>query len=190
MNEDRIKELLQHADQANTPPAPQNLAQHVRQRVKQQHQLRIIGATVAILLSCLLTGLYLIQRPHPEHQIARQNPVHRQSIQTELARLEAEAQLHTLVAERMWAMENLTQRTLAAEKTASTLSPLAIIEQQRQRAALIIVDQADRHLLNNNQHQAAAKEYRQAIALFPETHAATLAQRRLEQMEHGKEGSI
>jgi hypothetical protein len=59
---------------------------------------------------------------------------------------------------------------------------LANLAAQRNQTALLLLRRAD-DLLTENEPVAAAKALRQTIALFPETSAASQANRQLEQLD-------
>jgi hypothetical protein len=166
---------------------PTGLADRVRHAAKRQRRTRALSTLTAAVLLIAAIGVYVAQRANENRTIVRKpSPAVPINPHAELARLETDARIHLELAERMWAMEEASRMALRPQRVVA--SPLELIERQRQIAATIIVDQADRHLLALDLKDAAAKEYRQAIALFPNTRAAELARRRLDQLGYQKEG--
>jgi len=187
VNDDRLGQLLRRADEAAPPPVPTGLADRVRHAAKRQRRTRALSAITAAVLLIAAIGVYVAQRTNENRTIVQEpSPAVPINPRIELARLDIDARIHLELAERMWAMEDVARKTREVPRVVA--SPLDLIEHQRQIAATIIVDQADRHLLALDLKDAAAKEYRQAIALFPNTRAASLARRRLDQLGYQKEG--
>lgn len=187
MNDHRLSQLLHLADQASHASLPPDLAQRVRSAARRQQRIRASATLSAALL--LLLGIASLLKQHaPDKSTTAHHPApsHVSNPRAQLARLQTEAHIHLALAEKMWAMEDLSQKSRQMQH--ATPSPSELIDHQRQLAASIIVDQADRHLLALDLKEPAAKEYRQAIALFPQTRAADLARRRLDQLGYPKKG--
>jgi hypothetical protein len=94
-----------------------------------------------------------------------------------LAALRIDDQLHELTANRLLATRKVAESEPPIEPDAVLLD----LRQQRDRAALILVYEADEHARQRQPDQAVAR-YRRAIELFPQTHWAAVARQRLKEI--------
>ena len=95
-----------------------------------------------------------------------------------LASLDAEAQASMAVVERLVAAE---ERRGAARR-ARVPDPLIFVRREQDRAAHLLVLEADRLAKQLNERERAAAEYRRIVSLFPDTHGAAMARERLAEM--------
>ena len=105
-----------------------------------------------------------------------------------MARLDDEARLHAQTAELLWAAEDRALRIRHVNDVLARVDPLEVVEMQREKAALIVVEQAQRLDVELGLKAEARRGYEQAIRFFPNTRWAIMARQRLERMESGKEG--
>ncbi|MHC4456291.1 MAG: tetratricopeptide repeat protein [Planctomycetota bacterium] len=183
MTEDKIKNLLQKADQTAGHPAPipDNLTAAVRRRARQRHfaNLTIPTATAAIIL--IAFGIWLLTT---KTEIG-QSP-------EKIASLEAQIQL---LQARTDAALNLIQEVIENERKQRRLDelqarlanipdPLEEIQNQVEKTAFILVYQADRMHRELNQKDSAIQAYNQVIRLFPQTRSAEVARQKLSEIQN------
>lgn len=208
MSQDRIEQLLRESDRVAGPPPmlSDRLAERVRARARRQRQWRIAGsaaAAVAGVAACLalLPALPWGQPSRDGRQIGQiaqvtnEGPTSRNAkpadVQGEIAALRAE--IRQLRGELRAALEDnrlqagTRQATLADEAASTSLGDsLAKFDQELERTAFLMVYQADRAYRELNLRDAAARSYRQTIELFPATNAASVARKRLAELETSK----
>ena len=177
---DRLSQLLRAAD-APPPTAAGDLVQRVqRRRTRERTTRRAIAASVLLLALCLpwVTRLRSPVQPvviAPAPSVAVVTP----PTPAAVAALDAEARLHEQVADRLLASSSRGRR---GAQTKSPHDPaLAELQQQRDRAALLLVYEADQYRQRNQPIDAVAS-YRRAIELFPQTHWADVARQRLKDL--------
>jgi len=168
---DALKQLLQRAD---TPPAParRDLASRVRKR---HARGRAVQSSAVALLIALFAIMSMTIRRHPQ-QVATvsSSPASPAPPSVRLAPT-LDERIHELTAERL----------LASRRPSSTRRPVDStleLQHQRDRAALFIVYEGERCFKANRPADAIAS-YRRAIELFPQTHWADVARRRLSEMQ-------
>ena len=164
---DSLKQLLQQADTLPTA-APADLARRVRSRHARRCAMQ--SAAVALLLLSLALFPLILRRPHP---VAVTGP-HPSPRPVEIAST-LDERIHELTAAKLLANRRPTSVRLPTDSTSD-------LQHQRDRAALILVYEADRCFQDNRPADAVAG-YRRAIELFPQTHWANVARRRLAEMQ-------
>lgn len=185
MSRDRLEQVLRTAD-ASAPAPPRlndDLATRVRRRLARRRQHRAAAGVLGIAVIIGLTVSIVLRRSDPPPvRIAASPPI---TAATTTAAPAAPAEdlamtvaLHELTAERLLA----SSRRSSAASAALTPSPATDVQFARDRAALILVYDADRHV-RENRPAAAVAAYRRAAALFPKTHWGELALRRLKEMQ-------
>lgn len=103
---------------------------------------------------------------------------------TALAQLEVVAALHEQTAARLIALSGRGSRGVpsAAAKASAMENPVSSdLREQRDRAALVLVYEADRAVREKRSDYALAA-YRRTIELFPTSYWADVARRRLKEM--------
>ena len=174
MSHDVLAQLLKSVDAASPAPnVPDDLPTRVRRRlVHRRHVRAITGVTAVALLVATVTFL-----PHPGTPGRGQG--RGASHAAHLAALDREAALHEQTAALL-----LTSRRVPSSPSivpAPADSVLSEIRQQRDRAALILVYEADRARDEKRPDRALAA-YRRTIELFPTTYWAGVARQRLKEM--------
>jgi hypothetical protein len=168
---DALAQLLKHADATATPPT---LADDLPTRVRRRHvRRRRVPAATAIVALALLPATYLL---FPLPGTPGRGSGRGASDSARLIALDREVQLHEQTA-------TLLLASTAQPKTIAAPSPdvLSEIRQQRDRAALMLVYEADRARTDNRPDRALAA-YRRTIELFPTTYWATVARQRIKEM--------
>jgi len=191
MDDDRIRSLLRKADEsARLPEGGGDLANQVRRTSRRRSLLTgmVAGGAIALAIGIVATQWHRAAYPRRGRPVIASRPVQPQSppvvAVADLRDLRLGAQLHSLVAEGLWAAERKAQSAARADSAAD---PIAVIDRGRDRAALISVDRAD-ELVRRRQFAAAAEEYAQTIRLFPTTKWAAVARQRLASIENRKDG--
>lgn len=187
MNDDRLSNLLRETDAASPPPPLAGLASAIRRSARARSRRRRTVATATALLvptAAALLGVLHLPRPSTNH-VAVQPPAatRPEALQAELARLGAEADLHTQVAARLAARREQRNRVARERARLATGSHPSTLASERERAALTLLDHGDRLRRELKQVDTAAAAYRRTIELFPETHWAVIAKQRIEQLK-------
>jgi len=183
---DSLAELLETTDAAFAPPLLQSdLARAVRRRASRRSRVRACG-TVILLFASLGIAVLLHRRPASSTLVVIQPPPSRatnpRESESQLRELRATADTQHATLER-WRRSHDTRRRL--ERVHATLAAAApspeVIAVERERAALILLDHADRLRLELKEEEAARAAYRRTIELFPDTRWAAVARQRMEQ---------
>lgn len=190
MARDTLGQLLQQADAA--APAPPILAElpvRVRRRASRRRRVEAVAAAIGLILLPLL-ALILIDHPDaapaPALPLATTVPAPRRPTpptRDDLARLEMQASLHELTAAHLMSAPAAAPDSVGQSDPTSPAagSVLAGLREHRDRAALILVYEADRAVREKRTDRALAA-YRRAIDLFPKTYGADVARQRLKEM--------
>ena len=100
----------------------------------------------------------------------------------ETRRLESEAAIHLAVASGLAARRDLRRRAAETAADDRGAAPVTSLRLEREKAALTLLDHADRLRRDLRELDAALAAYRQTVELFPDTPWAALARRRIEEM--------
>ena len=175
---DPLEQLLKQTDEAmGTPIEMDDLAQRVRRKFRNQRITRSIAITLAIVAFGLFTVFIPRNRPQPT---AKTSPPPTQPPQF----AETDARVVELVADLLIKHEH----EAVHPDPSNADEYLWQLSQQRNRAALILVRNADRLYQQSHDRPAAEARYRLAIHLFPQSPAAAVAQERLRDLnEKGTE---
>lgn len=182
MQSDRLEELLTRTDAQLRPrPAAGALAKRVRVRAARRSRVQIGLAVIASLAIAMVIM-------HGAHQRSRLAGTHSpvatvldvNKCRAELARLDALAKVYRRGAEQI---EAVRHEEAALEETERQLllarDPLAHLAEARDRAARIMLLDADRLQGMPGEQPRAQAIYRRAVQLFPDTVAAREAADRL-----------
>ena len=188
MNDDRLGQLLRNADESIPPPArAAGLVERIQRRRNRQRRINQFGMAAVFVVMTSATWAAISWKNHrpvpplvfdPEAQTRRAVSPPR-SVQPTLTQLFVEAQVHAKTAEILLRSTHTARRPSASSGAATTTSDIQL---QRDRAALIMVYDADRSVRENHPADAIAV-YRRAIELFPQTHWAEIARQRLREMQ-------
>jgi hypothetical protein len=186
---DPIYEILRNADGAATAPSvPHALADRVlaRRRRRRATRMTFSLALMAALVLAIATMLFLTSS-QPSRQLAATKrvspglPVER-ALATGSA-LDPLARVSELAAQRLVGLERANEQAAEARRRISRPDARLAMDHQRARAAMTLLRQAQRMRTPSDTTQAADARYRLVIELFPDTPAATIAQRRLNQSD-------
>jgi tetratricopeptide (TPR) repeat protein len=182
VNEEQIKRLLMQADQAAGEPAfgPLTTAR-TRRHAHRRRLVRIAAPTavaVTIVLAAVLGTLWLPrQRSQPQ-------PERIASLEEQVRQLQAQTQTTLKLVQDVLDRDR-QQRHLASleAELARIPDPVQEIDRQVDRAAFILVYQADKLYKELNQTEAAVAAYKEVIQLFPTNQLAQVARERLSEIE-------
>ena len=181
MNDDRLKMLLQDADRrANLHPAMcgGDLAKAVRRRAHRRRVMRVGLSSVAAAVVFAAVGFWVVGGILDERnarQIAR--------LEEKVADLTMQTEASQKFIAELVEREKQSMRLLELEaELASIPDPLVEIERQYDKAAFVLVYQADRLYKELNLKGSAVETYNRVIDLFPENKWAEVARTRLSEM--------
>ncbi len=183
---DKLEQLLRKTDAVTPAPAPvAGLADAVVRRNVARRNRRHVGIVLALI--AVVGGVAMFANPRSTVQIAKHDPQTRDGIKkiepamtadavrvarAQLAELAIDAKLYEQTAD-------LLERHLSRPAAAMAVAPNP--HQAQDRAALLLVYEADRDVKENRPTQAVAS-YRRAIDLFPQSHWADVARERLKEL--------
>ena len=195
MDNDPIRRLLREADAAAGPPPkpPGDLAHRVRQRAARRQRMRFgLSAAAAVVLAAGITALWT-QAPSPSWpgqapQIVTQEPqrLDVEATRREIERLRREADTRLAVAQRTHDLLRQYERARAARQQAPVANPIVDARREVEKAACILVYQANRMCREMDLCDSAVVKYQRVVELFPETAAAAMARERLDEIKHEK----
>ncbi len=191
MNEDRIRELLESADRAAGPPSygPVSVAR-IRKRAHRRRMRRVafpLAAAAVLLLGLSIwsVGTRTSQPPVPESEqrIA--------SLEEQVRQLQTQTESALRLVQDVLAQERQQQRLDALEtELASIGDPRQEMLTQADKAAFVLVYQADRFYRELKQTQSAIEAYEQVIRVFPESRWAEEAKARLAKIKTNESNRI
>ena len=193
MGTDRLHELLRRADAAAglPPPLPDGLAERARgiERLRRRRTRLLTSAAAMLILAfgtpLLLRDVGLHENAGDGRQVVRQTDSKPDGVRLrrEIARLRTEAESRLFVARRMAEIQRDHERLTALEAACERSDPVEQARREMDRAACVLVHQADRLDRDLHLRRSAIKSYREAIRLFPDTTWAVVARERLARLE-------
>jgi cell division protein FtsB len=181
MNADRIEQLLKQADQtAGVPRFVDVDSSIIRRRGNRRRLVRTTTpmAVIAILvLAAAIWGLSVRAQTQRQQQIA--------SIQAQIAQLSTrtDATLH-LVNEVLEQERRRSELDALEASLAEIPDPQQEIRIQVDKAAFVLVYQADRTYRESNNADSAIESYKRVVQYFPESQWAEVARKRLAEIEN------
>ncbi len=199
MNEDRIRELLQQADRAAGPGpgVADGLAGRVRLAAGRRRVVRAVCAAAGVIV--FIGGAALVATLAGDRQGVAQGAAEEGISDQEIARLRAEIEelradvdMRITLIDEMIADRKQRQRLAAMERELARPDPLEEMQLAVEKTACIMVYRADILYNKHGLPESAIRDYRRTIELFPETHWAEVARKRLSQIETSKtnEGNL
>jgi len=193
MTRDPLEHLLRDADDADEALRPHDaaLADRVRQLAARRAR-RTRLATGGIVTACLVAIVAWAIRPGsdvdppapPIVQATRPATSAAPDPRAELMALRQRADRAAAMAERMLAAERRSYAPQRIQVTSGGGDVAAHVE----RAAFVMVYQAQRMPTARGAESPAAEVYRQVAKSFPNTRSAELARQRLSELEERKDG--
>lgn len=188
---DPLKELLRRADAAAGPPPEMqgDLAGRARALARRRRTARMIVRAAAVAATAVGLGILAMQfrTGGPGRRVVEETPTSSAAeiaeLRAEIARLNAEAESRMAVVRRMLAAE--ANYKLLAELRRELAKPTAAERMRRQidRAAFVMVYQADHLMDPEDDREAVAATYRRVVELFGQTAWADVARRRLQELQ-------
>ena len=184
MPRDPLKQLLESADAtAAAPPTLADLSQRVKRRHHRRRTMKTAGVAIAAIVMIAVPLLTLAMFPRhsspPTNFVMKNRPP--APTRQDLARLDLIAELHEQTADRLQRATSSTQVQPVPVIVADHDIVLKQVREQRDRAALILIYDADQ-AAREKQTTRALAAYRRTIELFPQTHWAAVARQRLKEM--------
>ena len=190
VEEEKIKKILQEADRfgggrvlPDASVVADLVRSNVRRRGKRNMYLGFVGAAAAVLIVCFgVWNMATDRAVNGDHFVKEEDIKH---LQAEVERLESEVDSMLAAVREVIAEEksNATLVKLEAE-LASIGDPIEDVQREVDRAAFIIVYQADRMYKEHGLINAAVESYKRAIEFFPENKWAEVARSRLLEIEN------
>jgi len=194
MTDDELRQLLREVDaDAGAPPAASgDLALQVRHAAARDRRRLLAGLSAAAVL-VLAAGFWTIRprgsiEPIDESagRVTAMDPDVAEMSDTErlfeISRLHREAALCQTVLERTQALLE-QQRRVVKLKGTPLPDTVANVRREADKAAYVIVAQADRMCRQRQLCKSAAVKYRRVVKLFPESPWAEVARGRLDELE-------
>ena len=194
--EDKIKNLLQEADQTAGLPAPvsANLSSVVRHRAHRRHFINLAAPIAAAAVVLIAAGIWSITiRTAKTMQEQKKFAL----LETQLQQLQAktDAALNLIQAvldeeQKQNQLAELDELGKLEAQLASIPDPLEEIERQVDLTAFYLLGQADRLYRELNRTDSAVETYNRLIELFPKNRWAHEARERLSEIESKKFNKI
>jgi hypothetical protein len=181
MKNDSLMNLLNRADQSGSQPilAP-DLSNRVRAKARRRGRNRFRAGAFATAAACAILSVVLL-RPHsiPHPPTPGDNRGEIAQLRRELAALETQAMLHQQTADALQQTQELAHARRDQADFEAQPDALYRVNEARDRAAMLLLREAERAALNNNNEPAARESYQRAARLFPETPAGRIAAARI-----------
>lgn len=192
---DSLKRTLQEADAAagSPPELPVDLAQRVQRLAVRRRRMRFgLSAAAALVLAAGTTALWT-QAPSPSRsdrapQTVRHEPqpLDVEATRLEIERLRREADTRLAVVQRTQGILEQYRRTAASRKQTPAADPIADARREVEKAACVLVYQADRMCREMSLCDSAVVKYQRVVELFPDTVGAAVARERLDKIKQKK----
>ena len=185
MTEDKIKKLLQDADQmAGRPELVSVDPSAIYHRARHKRFVNMVIPVTAAAVVLIAVGIWSLAINFGEKVDEQQKIV---SLETQIKQLQARSDASLKFIQEVIENERRQQRLdeLQAE-LASIPDALEEIQKQVDKTAFILVYQADRMYRELNLKNSAVKTYKRVIELFPQTSSAEAARQRLSEIESRK----
>ena len=186
----KLTELLEEADAPDATPAVDaaELARRVRQTVQRRRVRRATagaGVALSVMAVCALALWRPWSSPAPlarDPLPARLSPAEVEAARAELSALREESGRREALVARLLAGER--RRVAAAELRDVSAAPDAVqrLRFEQDRAALVLIQQADSLSRSAGHMGSAAHGYRRVVELFPRSQWAAVARRRLDEL--------
>ena len=185
--EDKIKRLLQEADQKAGLPAPlsSNLSSVARHRAHHRRFIRLAAPLAAAAVVLIAAGIW-------NHNTTKTKEEQRKIalLETQLNQLQAKTDaaldLIRAVLDEEQKQNKFDELDRLEAQLASIPDPLKEIEEQVDLTAFYLLGQADRLYRELNRTESAVETYNRLIELFPKNRWAKEARQRLSEIESKK----
>ncbi len=185
MTEDKLKKLLQKADQNVGYPKPVEVNVFtIRQRARHRQIYRIVypASVAAILVLAISIWSLSGKKTEPEKETTQ---VVSNDIETKIKQLQVSTDETIRLIHDIIEQEDRERRLNELEaELAAIPDPLEEINEQLDRTAFILVYSADRMYNELNLTDSAIETYKRVIKLFPDNQWAKVAHERLEEIKN------
>jgi TolA-binding protein len=183
MTEDKIKNLLQQADQTAGQPAKVSVNLYIiRRRANRRRLVSFAAPLAAAAVVLIAAGIWTMRTAvitREQKKIA--------SLENQVKQLQASTDAAINLIHEVLEEERKQRRLDELEvQLASIPDPLEEIQKQVDKTAFILVYQADRLYRELNQTDSAIENYIRVIELFPKNRWAKVARQRLSEIEKQK----
>lgn len=182
MTEDKIKDLLQKADQTapSLPPVSADLGATIHRLANQRRLTNIAGPLAAAAVILIAFGIWhvkTVKTTSDEQKMA--------SLEAEIQQLQARTDATLKLIREVLDYEQKQRHLRELEaKLASIPDPLEEMQRQIDKTAFILVYQADHMYRELDQKDSAIRTYNRVIKLFPHSRSAELAKQRLSKIQN------
>ena len=196
MDEHRIEELLRGADAAAETPRdmPAELPGEIRRLAQRRRHARAIRRTAIVVIGlAALAGSVLYTLPTRPGGDGRPKVVSHlddAAMQAEIRRLDIEVETRMAIVDHMLRIERRQKRLSSLLRQLDRPDPREQLHAQVERAAFILISQADRLDREEKSPHEAAEYYRRIVKLFPETRWARVAADRLQEIGTSDQGEL
>jgi TolA-binding protein len=182
MTEDKIKKLLQNADQTAGKPSPISVnLSAVRRRANRRHFANLAAPIAAAAMLLIAIGIWRLTAG------TSLDPAEIASLQAQFKQLQARTDATLNLVHEVLEEERKQRRLDELEaQLASIPDPLEEMQKQADKTAFILVYQANRMHQELNQKDSAVRTYNRVIQLFPQNRWAEVARKRLSEIENRK----
>jgi hypothetical protein len=182
MNDARLKQVLQRADQLAGPVKPAAVDVHaIRRRAGMRRTVWRIGcgAVAAVVALCIWLGQTSERQPEsPAVPVADAQRI--AQLEAEVRQLRASTEMALRVMQEVAEQQQRDRRIAELMKELAGIpDPMDQVRQQVSQAAERMVQEADRIWFQRRQRQTAIARYQRVIDLFPNNEWATVARQRL-----------
>ena len=183
MTEDKIKNLLQQADQTAGQPAEVSVnLSAIRRRANRRRLVSLAAPLTAAAVVLIAAGIWAMRTAvitREQEKIV--------SLENQVKQLQASTDAAINLIHEVLEEEQKQRRLDELEaQLASIPDPLEEIQKQVDKTAFILVYQADRLYRELNQTDSAVENYLRVIELFPKNRWAKVARQRLSEIEKQK----
>ena len=183
MTEDKIKNLLQKADQTAGGPAPvsANLAADIRRRASRRQTINLTARIAAAAVVVIAFGIWSFTAKKTRDRqriVALEMQIKQLRVQTDAT--------FNLIREVLDEERKQRQLQKLQAQLASIPNPLEEIQKQVDKTAFFLVYQADRMYREFDQKDSDIQEYNRVIELFPQSRWAEEARQRLSEIKNNQ----
>jgi len=185
MTEDKIKNLLQNADQTAGRPSPVSVnLSAVHRRADRRHFANFAVPVAAAAMLLIALGIWHLTTRTTGTTL---DPEKIASIEAQVKQLQARTDAALKLIHEVLDEERRQRRLDELEaQLASIPDPLEEMQKQADKTAFILVYQANRMHQELNQKDSAVRTYNRVIQLFPQNRWAEVARQRLSEIENRK----
>ena len=173
---DDLEKLLAKAD-APAPPAQADLAGVVRGIVVARRRRRRFAVAITALLLAAGVGVAVVMpHPHGATDSTAMRDVDVKACREEIVELEAQARLHSRVAQAIERARELEHRPENMGPEQAEFDVLMQVDQRRQVAAQLMLRHAEQIRSEHDDRDAITASYKKVVGLFPDTLASRVAE--------------